>query len=152
MSFLFALLTISSLNCHKCGYKYSNNSSSIKYINSSYIITGGNDNILRYWDLTKDGINFINGNNLNDKGSYIINAPNDLTYCNYSKSSFSNFIVLQSNESFDDLGKKTNLPGFSEYQNYNGITYHSSPQNEFEANCFFDGGRGGGFASCYGGI
>ena len=115
--------------------KYSNNSSSIKYINSSYIITGGNDNILRYWDLTKDGINFINGNNLNDKGSYIINAPDNLTYCNFSKSIFNNFVVLQSNESFDDLGKKTNLIGFSEYQNYNGIQYHSSIQDEFDQTC-----------------
>ena len=79
--------------------------------------------------------NYINGNNLNDRGSYIINAPNDLAYCNYSKSSFSDFIILQSNESFDDLGKKANMAGFSEYQNYNGITYHSSIQNEFETNC-----------------
>ena len=26
------------------------------------------------------------------------------------------------------------MPGFSEYQNYNGITYHSVIQNEFEQN------------------
>ena len=107
----------------------------INYLNTSYIITGGNDSIIRYWDITRDGINNINGNNLNDRGSYIINAPNYLTYCNYSKSSFSDFVVLQSNESYDDLGKKTNLIGFSEFQNYNGITYHISPQNEFETNC-----------------
>ena len=25
------------------------------------------------------------------------------------------------------------MPGFSEYQNYNGITYHTVPQNEFES-------------------
>ena len=109
---------------------YNNN-----YLNTSYIITGGNDRTIRYWDITRDGINYINGNNLNDRGSYIINAPNDLSYANYSKSSFSDFVVLQSNESFDDLGKKSNLVGFSEYQNYNGITYHSSIQNEFETNC-----------------
>ena len=116
-------------------YDKLNANSNINDINTNYIISGGNDSSIRYWDISREGINNINGNNLNDKGSYIINAPNDLTYCNYSKSSFSNFIVLQSNESFDDLGKKANLPGFSEYQNYNGITYHSSPQNEFEANC-----------------
>ena len=114
--------------------KYISNSN-INYLNSSYIITGGNDSTIRYWDISRDGINYINGNNLNDRGSYIINAPNYLTYCNYSKSSFSDFVILQSNESFDDLGKKTNLVGFSEYLNYNGITYHSSIQNEFEANC-----------------
>jgi hypothetical protein len=112
-----------------------NINTNISYLNTSYIITSGNDSIIRYWDISKEGINNINGNNLNDKGSYIINAPNYLTYCKFSKSSFSDFVVLQSNESLDDLGKRTNILGFSEYQNYNGITYHSSPQNEFEANC-----------------
>ena len=116
--------------CDKFNYNSNN-----YYLNAPYVITSGNDSTIRYWDISKDGINNINGNNLNDRGSYIINAPNYLTYCKYSKSSFSDFIVLQSNESFDDLGKKTNILGFSEYQNYNGITYHSSPQNEFDANC-----------------
>ena len=116
--------------CDKFNYNSNN-----YYLNTSYVITSGNDSTIRYWDISKDGINNINGNNLNDRGSYIINAPNYLTYCKYSKSSFSDFIVLQSNESFDDLGKKTNILGFSEYQNYNGITYHSSPQNEFDPNC-----------------
>ena len=27
---------------------------------------------IRYWDITKEGIKNINGNNLSDKGSYII--------------------------------------------------------------------------------
>ena len=123
---------INTVQCIASPYcdNYHNN-----YLNTSYIITGGNDSIIRYWDISRDGINYINGNNLNDRGSYIINAPNDLSYANYSKSSFSDFVVLQSNESFDDLGKKSNLIGFSEYQNYNGITYHSSIQNEFETNC-----------------
>ena len=115
--------------------KYISNNSSIKYYNSPYIITGGNDKIIRYWDLSKEGINNINGNNLSEKGSYIINAPDDLTYSNFSKSIFNNFVVLQSNESFDNLGKKTNLIGFSEYQNYNGITIHSSVQDEFDPSC-----------------
>ena len=115
--------------------KYISNNSSIKYYNSPYIITGGNDKIIRYWDLSKEGINNINGNNLSEKGSYIINAPDDLTYSNFSKSIFNNFVVLQSNESFDNLGKKANLIGFSEYQNYNGITIHSSVQDEFDPSC-----------------
>jgi hypothetical protein len=123
---------INTVQCIASPYGDKNN---FNYINTSYIITGGNDSTIRYWDLSKEGINYINGNNLNDRGSYIINAPNNLSYANYSKSSFSDFIILQSNESYDDLGKKSNLPGFSEYQNYNGITYHSSVQNEFETNC-----------------
>ena len=125
--------TVQCISAPYCDKSISN--SNINYLNSSFIITGGNDSTIRYWDVSRDGINYINGNNLNDRGSYIINAPNDLAYCNYSKSSFSDFIILQSNESFDDLGKKANMAGFSEYQNYNGITYHSSIQNEFETNC-----------------
>ena len=120
----------SNINTAQCiaspfGDKNNNNN----YFNTSYIFTGGNDSTIRYWDLTKEGINYINGNNLNDRGSYIINAPNNLSYANYSKSSFSDFVILQSNESYDDLGKKSNLSGFSEYQNYNGIHYYSSEKN-----------------------
>ena len=125
----------SNINTVQCIASPFGDKNNINYYNTSYIITGGNDSTIRYWDLTKEGINYINGNNLNDRGSYIINAPNNLSYANYSKSSFSDFIILQSNESYDDLGKKSNLLGFSEYQNYNGITYHSSVQNEFEINC-----------------
>ena len=123
-----------TVQCISTPYCDKNNLSlnNVNYLNTSYIMTGGNDSIIRYWDISRDGLNNINGNNLNDRGSYIINAPNYLTYCNYSKSSFSDFIVLQSNESYDDLGKKTNLVGFSEFQNYNGIIYHLLPQNEFE--------------------
>ena len=87
----------------------------MNYLNSSFIITGGNDKIIRYWDISKEGINNINGNNLNDRGSYIINAPNNLSYANYSKSSFNDLVILQSNESYDDLGKKSNIVGFSEH-------------------------------------
>ena len=105
-----------------------------KYDNCSYIITSGNDMTIRYWDITKEGIKNINGNNLNENGSYIINAPFNLSYCFFSKSSFNGLTILQSNESFEDIGRRMNLPGLSEYQNYNGITYHSVIQNEFEQN------------------
>ena len=103
-----------------------------QYENCPYIITAGNDMTIRYWDITKEGIKNINGNNLSDKGSYIINCPNNLSYCNFSKNSFYSLTILQSNESFNYLDKKKNTVGFSEYQNYNGITYHSVMQNEFD--------------------
>ena len=105
-----------------------------KYDNCPYIITAGNDMTIRYWDITKEGINNINGNNLNERGSYLINAPNNVTNCSFSKSSFNMFTLLQSSESLNVNEKKTNSVGFSEYQNYNGITYHSAQQNEFDAN------------------
>ena len=125
--------TVQSISAPFCDKNNINNN--LNYLNSSFIITGGNDKIIRYWDISKEGINNINGNNLNDRGSYIINAPNNLSYANYSKSSFNDLVILQSNESYDDIGKKSNIVGFSEYQNYNGITYHSNVQNEFETNC-----------------
>ena len=111
------------------------NDQGMSYDNCSYIITAGNDKTIRYWDISKEGINNINGNNLSDKGSYIINAPNDVSYCSFSKSTFTGFSILQSNEFFGDFGKRTNISGFSEYQNFNGITYHTAIQNEFDQNC-----------------
>ena len=119
---------ISSPFCDK------NNQNSFIYDNCSYIMTAGNDMTIRYWDMSKEGINNINGNNLNDNGSYIINAPNNLSYCNFSKNSIYGLTILQSNESFEDIGKRANIPGFSEYQNYNGIAYHTLIQNEFDQN------------------
>ena len=111
-----------------------NNQNYFQYDNCPYIITSGNDMSIRYWDLTKEGIKNINGNNLCEKGSYIINSPNNMSYCQFSKNAFYGLTVLQSNESFEYLDKKKNMPGFSEYQNYNGITYHSVIQNEFDPN------------------
>lgn len=114
------------------------NNQGLSYDNCSYIITAGNDKTIRYWDITKEGINNINGNNLNDKGSYIINAPNDVSHCIYSKSTFTGLTVLQSNEFFGDYGKRATVPGFSEYQHFNGITYHAAVQNEFDQTCAGD--------------
>ena len=113
---------------------YDINQNYVQYDNCPYIITAGNDMTIRYWDITKEGIKNINGNNLNDKGSYIINCPNNISYCNFSKSAYSGLTVLQSNESFENLDKRKNMAGFSEYQNYNGITYYSAMQNEFDQN------------------
>ena len=115
-------------------YEININQNHLYYDNSPYIITAGNDMTIRYWDISREGINNINGNNLNEKGSYIINAPNNLTQCYFSKSLFTGINILQSNESFDNVDRRTNMMGFSEYQNYNGITYHSVIQNEFDPN------------------
>ena len=124
----------STIQCISSPYCDMNNQNYFNYDNCSYIMTAGNDMTIRYWDITKDGINNINGNNLSDKGSYIVNAPNNISFCNYTKSSFSLFTILQSNEFFGEFGKRTNIPGFSEYLNYNGINYHSVVQDEFDQN------------------
>ena len=100
------------------------------YENSSYIISAGNDKVIRYWDINKDLINNNNNNYL--MKSYIINAPNNLIQCHFTKGSFEKTNILQSNENYNLDAAKANIPGFSEYQNFNGILYHSSVQNEFD--------------------
>ena len=39
---------------------------------------------------------------------------------------------MQSNENYNLKGLKANISGFSEFQNFNGILYHASEQNEFD--------------------
>ena len=63
------------------------------------------------WDITREGLNN------NEKKSYLINAPNNLTYCNFTKSSFDKTNILQSNEAFNEPGQRTDMPGFSPYLN-----------------------------------
>ena len=82
--------------------------------------------IIRYWDITREGIN----NEI--KSSYIINAPNNLTYCNFTKSSFDNTNILQSKEAFNEPGQRKNMPGFSPFLNHNGVALFDIPQNEFD--------------------
>ena len=96
------------------------------YENCPYIFSGGNDMIIRYWDITREGINN------NEKKSYLVNAPNNLTYCNFTKSSFDKTNILQSNEAFNEPGQRADMPGFSPYLNYIGVSLHDIPQNEFE--------------------
>ena len=43
------------------------NRDNIEYNNSSYLLSAGNDMIIRYWDITREGINN------EKKSSYIIN-------------------------------------------------------------------------------
>ena len=98
------------------------------YENSPYIISAGNDKVIRYWDINKD---LINNNNYLLK-SYIINAPNNLSACEFTKTFFDNTNIIQSNEIYNLKGNKANIPGFSEFQNFNGTLYHTSVQNEFD--------------------
>ena len=105
---------------------YSLSQNNYIYENSPYFISAGNDKVIRYWDLSKD----ITNNNL--MKSYIINAPNNLTTCQFTKGSFEKTNVLQSNENYNLKMIKKNIPGFSDFQNLNGIIYHSSAQKEFD--------------------
>ena len=98
----------------------------IEYDNCSYLLSAGNDMTIRYWDITREGLNNT------EKKSYLINAPNNLTYCNFTKSNFDKTNILQSNEAFNEPGQRTDMPGFSPYLNYNGVSLHYIPQNEFE--------------------
>ena len=109
-----------------CESNQSLDKNNIEYSNCPYIISAGNDMIIRYWDITREGLN-------NEKKlSYIVNAPNNLTYCNFTKSSFDKTNILQSNEAFNDPGQRVDMPGFSSFLNYNGLSLHYIPQNEFD--------------------
>ena len=68
-------MTVQCISSPFCDMNFQNY---FKYDNCPYIITAGNDMTIRYWDITKEGINNINGNNLNERGSYLINAPNNV--------------------------------------------------------------------------
>ena len=104
--------------------------SNIDYNNCPYLLSAGNDMIIRYWDITREGINNER------KASYIVNAPNNLTYCNFTKSNFDKTNILQSNEAFNESIQRTDMPGFSPLFNFNGIAYHDIPQNEFESSIY----------------
>ena len=109
-----------------CECSMNKNNIEYDYENCPYIFSGGNDMIIRYWDITREGINN------NEKKSYIVNAPGNLTYCNFTKSSFDKTNILQSNEAFNEPGQRTEMPGFSPYLNYNGLSLHYNPQKEKE--------------------
>ena len=48
--------------------------------------------IIRYWDIKREDINN------KEKKYFIVNAPNNLTHCNFTKSNFDKTNILQSNE------------------------------------------------------
>ena len=67
-------------------------------------IIAGNDITIRYWDIAREELNN------NEKKSYLTNAPNNLIYCNFTKSNFDKTNILQSNEAFNDQGQRTDMP------------------------------------------
>ena len=71
--------------------------------------------IIRYWDIKREDINN------KEKKSFIVNAPNNLTHCNFTKSNFDKTNILQSNEAFNEAGQRINMAGFSQFLNYNGV-------------------------------
>ncbi len=97
--------------------------------NYPYIISAGNDMTIRYWSIYEDNINSKEKNQ--EQFCYLINAPENISNCFFSKSIFGDTIIVQSNEFFNLNEPKKSVIGFSEYQNYNGITFHTTLQNEF---------------------
>ena len=98
--------------------------------NFPYLISAGNDMTIRYWSIVEEG-NSNNEEKNQEKYSYLINAPENISSCTFSKSYFNDTLILQSNEIFNsNFPKKTNF-GFSDYQFYNGICYHNFIQKEF---------------------
>ena len=85
---------------------------------------------IRYWSIVEEGNNNTEEKN-QEKYSYLINAPENISCCIFSKSYFNDTLILQSNEIFNsNYPKKTNF-GFSDYQFFNGICYHNFNQKEF---------------------
>ena len=71
--------------------------------------------IIRYWDIKREGINN------KEKKSFIVNAPNNLAHCNFTKSNFDKTNILQSNEAFNEAGQRINMAGFSQFLSQNGV-------------------------------
>jgi WD40 repeat protein len=98
--------------------------------NSHFILSAGNDMTIRYWDISKEGLYGQNGNP-NNKRSFLVNAPNKIDNCLFNTSTYDSTVILQSNEFSNTNQLKKDIPGFSEYQNYNGTNYHGMGQCEF---------------------
>ena len=103
------------------------------YFNTPYIISAGNDMLIRYWNFGKEKKN-NNKVDMSDINSYIINAPNNLSSCYFSKTKFYETEIIQSNEEYNSKVKKKNMKSISEFQNFNGTQYHSITHNEFDEN------------------
>jgi hypothetical protein len=109
-------------------YDYSMTTDHYTYYNAPYVISAGNDKVIRYWDISKE---YLNTNN--SKKSYIINAPNNINFCQFTKGVFDRTNIIQSNEIYNSKRAKLSMPGLSEFQNYNGVLYHTLIQREFES-------------------
>jgi len=109
-------------------YDYSMATDHYTYYNAPYVISAGNDKVIRYWDISKEYLN----TNISKK-SYIINAPNNINFCQFTKGVFDRTNIIQSNEIYNSKRAKLSMPGLSEFQNYNGVLYHTLVQKEFES-------------------
>jgi WD40 repeat protein len=93
--------------------------------NYPFFITGGSDTTIRLWDITRD---------CQDK-SFLINCPNKTYDCKFTTLPIENTTtILQSNEILNSGIPKKEINSFSEYQHYNGISFHLAIHNEFEEN------------------
>ena len=87
---------------------------------------------IRYWDFTKEKTpGNINKKHIETNKSYIINAHNNISFCEFTKSYFNGTEILQSNEKYKINVKKRRMKSLSEYQYYNGLEFHTMMQNEF---------------------
>lgn len=93
--------------------------------NVPFIISAGNDMSIRFWDIRKDKAN---------NKSFVVNASNKLDWVTYNTSCFDKTQVIQSDEYINLEGPKKNCPNFSEFQNKNGVGYHTAVQGEFVDN------------------
>ena len=102
------------------GYDISQNN----YIHENflYIIPSDNGKIIKYWNINKE---LQKNYNLLLK-SYIIYSPYNLVTCHFTKDSFEKANILQSNENYNTKTDTAYIPGFNEYQNFNGILFNSS--------------------------
>ena len=91
----------------------------------NYLISGGNDTVIRYWDISKE--------TLRDTKSYIINGPLSLVNYNFTQTQFNkNFFLIQSNEEYNSSFINDPL-----YNNYSLKNYSINGMN----NKFLYGGR-----------
>ena len=102
------------------------------YLNSPFIISSGNDMTIRYWDFKKEKITANNNKKqLEQNKCYIINAHNNISFCEFTKSYFNGTEILQSNEKYKISKKKKYMKSLSEYLYYNGLEFHAMMQDEF---------------------
>jgi len=93
--------------------------------NVPFILSAGNDMSIRFWDIRKDKPN---------NKSFVVNCPNKVDWVTYNTSCFDKTLVIQSDEYVNLESPKKNCPNFSEFQNKNGVGYHTAVQNEFVDN------------------